>query len=74
MINKTNNKINIKARIDRHLRIVKDGVYTRKEKINSDKEQNIHIYAVFLIVLFLFPIYPSLSSFVYNNSALDFYR
>ncbi len=74
MVSKKINKVNVKARIDRHLRIVKDGIYTRKEKLNSEKEQNIHIYIVFFFVIFLFPVYPSLSSFVYNNSALDFYR
>jgi hypothetical protein len=66
-------KVNTKARIERHLRIYKEnGVNnTHKRKINNI---NFHFHIVFLFVVILFPIYPTLASFVHGNSQYEFYR
>ncbi|MDD2907104.1 MAG: LysM peptidoglycan-binding domain-containing protein [Candidatus Gracilibacteria bacterium] len=73
MVNNENNRVNIKARIDRHLRIVRqnNGI---KTNILTEKRYGTTIYLVLIFVVFVFPMYPSLASFVYNNTTYDFYR
>ncbi len=73
MVNNENNRVNIKARIDRHLRIVKQNNWIRTN-ILTEKRYWTTIYLVLIFVVFVFPIYPSLASFVYNNTSYDFYR
>lgn len=71
--NKT--KVNIKARIDRHLRIVKNNSWFWNSILIDNKSlSNFHIYIVLFFLVFIFPFYPTLASFVYNNSTYDFYR
>lgn len=72
MVN-TENRVNIKARIDRHLRIVKKENWFKTNSLNENRYSNA-IYFVLIFVIFVFPLYPSLASFVYNNSSYDFYR
>lgn len=64
-------KVNTKARIERHLRIYKENWVnnTNKRKIG-----NINFNIVFFFVVILFPIYPTLASFVHGNSQYEFYR
>lgn len=64
-------KVNTKARIQRHLRIYKEnGINNRnKRKIN-----NFNFNIVFFFVVILFPIYPTLASFIHGNSQYEFYR
>lgn len=71
--NKT--KVNIKARIDRHLRIVKDwNGFWNSILIDNKSLSNSHLYIVLFFIVFIFPFYPTLASFVYDNSTYDFYR
>lgn len=70
--NKT--RVNIKARIDRHLRIVKDGKWFWNSILIDKGISNYHLYLVLFFIIFIFPFYPTLASVVYNNSSYDFYR
>lgn len=72
MVN-TENRVNIKARIDRHLRIVRQENWLKSNSLNDKKYSNT-LYLVLIFIVFIFPIYPSLASFVYNNTSYDFYR
>ncbi|MDD3794248.1 MAG: LysM peptidoglycan-binding domain-containing protein [Candidatus Gracilibacteria bacterium] len=72
MVN-TENRVNIKARIDRHLRIVRKENGLKNNSLNEKKYSNA-LYFVLIFVVFIFPLYPTLASFVYNNSEYDFYR
>jgi len=65
-------KVNTKARIKRHIRIYKEhGIKkTDTKKIMNNYNFNI----VFFIVVILFPIYPTLASFVHGNTQYEFYR
>lgn len=67
------NRVNIKARIDRHLRIVRQNDWIKTNSLNEKRYSNT-IYVVLIFVTFVFPLYPSLASFVYNNTNYDFYR
>ena len=68
-----NNRVNVKARIDRHLRIVKNNIWNKNNVVNNSN-QSYHLNLVLFFILFVFPLYPTLASFVYNNSSYDFYR
>jgi len=72
---KVKEKVNIKARIDRHLRIAKENIWA-KNTLNVVKKvhSNHHFWIVLFFVVLVIPIYPTLASFVYNNSTYDFYR
>ncbi len=69
------NKINTKARLQRHVRIYKDLKWATKQFENGKRSfQTYNFNIALLIVVFLFPIYPSLASFVHKNNQHDFYR
>ena len=65
-------KVNLKARIERHSRILKDNLWTIHPFRSMYHRLNYNI--VLFIVIFLFPIYPLFSSFFYDSSVYDFYR
>lgn len=65
-------KINRKARINRHLRIFKENISHTKNLHNV--LHNYAYYVVLFMITFLIPIYPTLASFLYNNSQYEFYR
>lgn len=73
MVNNNENRVNIKARIDRHLRIVRKENWLKTNSLNEKRYSNT-IYIVIIFLVFVFPMYPSLASFVYNNSTYEFYR
>jgi len=62
-------KINLKARIERHSRVLQHGLYTGSKK--SGKKW---ISVVSLIAVALLPIYPTFAGFVNQTSATEFYR
>lgn len=64
--------INLKAKIDRHSRILKENLWNKNNFRSFYHKINYNI--VFLFVVFLFPIYPLFSSFFYENTTYDFYR
>ena len=69
------NKINTKARLQRHVRIYKDLKWATKQFESGKRSfQTYNFNIALLIVIFLFPIYPSLASFVHKNNQHDFYR
>ncbi|MDD5770317.1 MAG: LysM peptidoglycan-binding domain-containing protein, partial [Candidatus Gracilibacteria bacterium] len=65
-------KVNLKARIERHSRILKENLGKIHPFRTLYHKFNYNI--VLFFVVFLFPIYPLFSSFLYENSAYDFYR
>lgn len=65
-------KVNLKARIERHSRILKDNLWNIHPFRALYHKFNYNL--VLFLVIFLFPIYPLFSSFFYENSAYDFYR
>ena len=66
--------VNIKARLDRHLRIIKENLLTDNKTQKVEKKSNHHFQFVLFCVLVIIPIYPSLASYMYNTSRYDFYR
>jgi len=65
-------KINVKARISRHSRILKEDFSSGS---NFSHKKTYHGYNIVLIaIVFLVPIYPAFSSFIHNNTAAEFYR
>lgn len=73
MAKKQKTRVNIKARLNRHLRIVKENIWdntVKKTNIISNHNYNI----VLFFILLVFPVYPTLASFFYNTSRYEFYR
>lgn len=67
-------KINIKARLDRHSRIIRDDL-SFKDKISSIiKKKKLWYKIVILFMVFMMPIYPIFASLIHNNTEYDFYR
>ena len=64
-------KINLKARIERHSRILKDNLWSIHPFRSFYHRLNYNI--VLLLVVFLFPVYPLFSAFV-TDSEGDYYR
>lgn len=62
-------KVNLKAKIERHSRILKDNILTSNKSKNS-----LSYKIVLLIVIFVFPFYPAFANLVYDNTVIDFYR
>lgn len=62
-------KINLKARIERHSRVLQHSLY-----VSSKKSTKSGISIVSLIAVFLLPIYPTFATFVNQTSETEFYR
>ncbi len=67
-------KINIKARIDRHSRIIKDNLTLKSRLSSAFKKGRFWYRVVILTIVFLMPVYPIFASFIHNNTEYDFYR
>lgn len=67
-------KVNIKARIDRHSRMMKDSFWTKNKIVSLLHNRKFGYNIVIVSVVFLLPIYPLFASLVHNNSEYDFYR
>ena len=75
MVKKNKSRINVKARLNRHLRIVKENIWINNSSINnSNIVQHYHYNIVLFFVLLIIPVYPTLASFMYNTSRYEFYR
>ena len=75
MVKKKKTRVNVQARLNRHLRIIKDNIWTNNKKkqkllINTSFDYNLVIFFMLLIM----PVYPTLASLMYNTSRYDFYR
>lgn len=69
-----NHRVNIKARIERHSKTIKDNL-SFKGEIYSILKNNFFWYKfIWLLIIFLVPIYPAFSFFLHNNTEYDFYR
>jgi len=66
-------RVNVKARLNRHLRIVKENIWMPISKKKKEKSNNYYNIVLFFVVLII-PIYPTLASFMYDTSRYDFYR
>ena len=66
-------RINIKARLKRHSRILKYNI-SSNNLLKRTKNSNYGYNLVLFVVIFLLPIYPLLSSIVYWNNEYEFYR
>jgi len=62
-------KINLKARIERHSRVLQHNFYAGTKKTGKTGVSIVSIIAAIML-----PIYPSFASFVNQNSVTDFYR
>jgi len=67
-------KVNIKARIDRHSRILKENMWLKHKVTQILKKNKLWYKIVIIFMAFLMPIYPMFASKIYNNTAYDFYR
>ncbi|MDD3302027.1 MAG: LysM peptidoglycan-binding domain-containing protein [Candidatus Gracilibacteria bacterium] len=65
------NKINLKAKIERHSRILKDNLL---KSTTSSNKYSISYKIVLFVIIFVFPFYPALAALVYDNATVDFYR
>lgn len=63
--------VNLKARIERHSRIIKNNIWNIHPFRSLYYRLNYNI--VLFLVIFLFPVYPLFSSYFYDNSAYDYY-
>ena len=67
-------KVNIKARIDRHSRWLKENI-TLKNKLFSAFKKNNFIYKIATAFMLLsVPIYPMFAWIIHNSNELEFYR
>lgn len=62
-------RINLKARIERHSRVLQHNLYVR-----TRQSWKTGLVIVSAIAIFLLPIYPTFASFVNQTSVTDFYR
>ncbi len=72
MFKNWNPRVNVKARLNRHLRIIKENIWVGKYWFKE--KPNTHFNIVLFFMLLVIPVYPSLASFMYDTSSYDFYR
>jgi surface antigen len=72
LVRKDKTRVNIRARLNRHLRIVKENIWgsDKKKILNTSYDYNLVLFIVLLII----PIYPTFASYMYDTSRYDFYR
>ncbi len=72
MVRKDKTRVNVKARLNRHLRIVKENIWVggKTKILNTGYDFKLVLFCI----LFITPVYPTLASFMYNTSRYDFYR
>lgn len=64
-------KVNLRAKIERHSRILKENLF---KSSTSKNKYSLSYKIVLFVVILVFPFYPVLSSFVYDNTVVNFYR
>lgn len=67
-------KINIKARIDRHSRMLKDNFTVKSRVFTVLKRNNLTYKIIISFLLLVLPIYPMFAWIVHNNTEYEFYR
>ncbi len=71
---KTEHKVNIKARIDRHSRMIKDNITFQHKVLNILNKNNLSYKIVLSFMIFAMPIYPMFAWIVHNTNEYEFYR
>ena len=67
-------KVNIKARIDRHSRWLKENITLQNRVFSVFKKNNIVYKIATVFMLLSVPIYPMFAGIIHNNNELEFYR
>lgn len=67
-------KVNIKARIDRHSRWLKENITLKNKVFNIFKKNNIVYKTTMVFLLLSVPVYPMFAWVIHNNNELEFYR
>jgi len=67
-------KVNIKARIDRHSRMIKDNISMQNKVFSVLRKNNLGYKIVIGLMIFAMPVYPMFAWIINNTSELDFYR
>lgn len=67
-------KVNIKARIDRHSRWLKDNITLKNKLFSAFRKNNLFYKIVTFSLLLSIPIYPMFAWIIHNNNELEFYR
>jgi surface antigen len=67
-------KVNIKARIDRHSRMLKENIGFRTRITWVLRRNRLWYKIVIIFMAFLMPIYPMFASKIHKNTEIDFYR
>ncbi len=67
-------KVNIKARIKRHSKMLEENLLMKDKIINKFKKNNLLSKVIAFLLIFSLPVYPIFASFVHNNNEYDFYR
>lgn len=62
-------KVNLKARIERHSRVLQHNLYAGTKKTGK-----FGLALVSLVAAFMLPVYPSFSAFISGVSETEFYR
>lgn len=70
----TKQRINIQARINRHLRILKQNVSFESKTFKWGWKFWYNLSLSMIFIILIFPIYPSISNIVYTNTELEFDR
>ena len=74
MGNNKEHKVNIKARIDRHSRMIKENITLKNKVLGVLKKNNLGYKIVVGFMVFAMPIYPMFADMVHNTSNYEFYR
>ena len=74
MRNNREHKINIKARIDRHSRMIKENITLENKVLSVLKNNNIWYKIVLSLMIFAIPIYPMFADIIHNTEKYEFYR
>jgi hypothetical protein len=67
-------KINIKARIDRHSRVIKDNLIFKNKIFSLIRKNKFIANIIAIILLFLMPVYPMFAGIVHNSNEYNYYR
>ncbi len=71
---KNQHKVNIRARIDRHSRSIKENITLKNRIFSVFKRNNLIHRIIILCLLISIPLYPMFASIIHNNNEIDFYR
>ena len=71
---KTEHQVNIKARIDRHSRVIKENLIFKNKVFSLIKKNNFTNKILVLLILLVMPIYPMFAWIIHDSQEYNFYR